>query len=529
MQIDVPEAGVSGQRLDAFGPSFPCAKLKLDQFFLQWLAEHQDTVASLLEDVQAGRPVRTAPSHASTSGHSPSPLSPSAAHVLFSGAPPLSPSKNRSPGSPISPFRRSMTASSLKRRSTSSIPSFYVPKSTPEAEELAIKEWEAHVEGAFAPHPGGMPEGEFIAMADEVCEIPRMVARALFARLATTELLPKAVFIDFWLSRKLATAPQADRVFHSLKKDGQEYLTYADFQPVMDNVLAHHPGLEFLKETSEFQKKYSETVVYRIFYTLNRSGSGRLTLREIRRSDLMEALELLDSEEDINKILKYFSYEHFYVIYCKFWELDSDHDFLVDRNDLAHYSQGALSYQIIDRIFEEAPRKFSASEEGKMGYEDFVWFILSEEDKTSDTALEYWFRCVDLDHDGVIRPREMWFFYEEQLRRMDTLPSAETVLFEDLVCQLHDMVQPSQEGAYTLRDFKRMSSTAGALFNALFNLHKFLAFENRDPFAARAEAAEYSGCSEWDKFARVEYCRLASEDDQEEVHMEAEDEGGLAL
>ena len=26
---------------------------------------------------------------------------------------------------------------------------------------------------------------------------------------------------------------------------------------------------------------------------------------------------MLDEEEDINKILKYFSYEHFYVVYCK--------------------------------------------------------------------------------------------------------------------------------------------------------------------------------------------------------------------
>lgn len=26
-------------------PSYPCAKLKLDQFFLQWLAEHQDVVS----------------------------------------------------------------------------------------------------------------------------------------------------------------------------------------------------------------------------------------------------------------------------------------------------------------------------------------------------------------------------------------------------------------------------------------------------------------------------------------------------
>ena len=62
-----------------------------------------------------------------------------------------------------------------------------------------------------------------------------------------------------------------------------------------------------------------------------------------------------------------------------------------------------------------------------MSYEDFVWFIMSEEDKSSDTALEYWFRCADLDSDGTVRPREMWFFYEEQLKRMENLPSAETV------------------------------------------------------------------------------------------------------
>ncbi len=53
------------------------------------------------------------------------------------------------------------------------------------------------------------------------------------------------------------------------------------------------------------------------------------------------------------QVLKFFSYEHFYVIYCKFWELDQDHDFLLDKNDLAHYSNCALSYVIVDRIFEE--------------------------------------------------------------------------------------------------------------------------------------------------------------------------------
>lgn len=43
----------------------------------------------------------------------------------------------------------------------------------------------------------------------------------------------------------------------------------------MDMVLKYHPGLEFLAETAEFQKKYAETVVFRIFYSLNRWGYGQ--------------------------------------------------------------------------------------------------------------------------------------------------------------------------------------------------------------------------------------------------------------
>ena len=142
------------------------------------------------------------------------------------------------------------------------------------------------------------------------------------------------------------------------------------------------------------------------------------------------------------QILKYFSYEHFYVVYCKFWELDTDHDFLIDREDLLRYGNHALTYRIVDRIFEQAslsgapcdmtlrlrfvflllqlllftvlpllfaqaPRRFVCEVEGKMGYEDFCWFILSEEDKSSDISLEYWFKCVDLDCDGALRPNEM--------------------------------------------------------------------------------------------------------------------------
>jgi hypothetical protein len=42
-------------------------------------------------------------------------------------------------------------------------------------------------------------------------------------------------------------------------------------------------------------------------------------------------------------------------------------------------------------LLSQVPRKFTSKVEGKMGYEDFVYFILSEEDKSSDPSLEYWY------------------------------------------------------------------------------------------------------------------------------------------
>lgn len=54
-----------------------------------------------------------------------------------------------------------------------------------------------------------------------------------------------------------------------------------------------------------------------------------------------------------------------------------------------------LSYHLlithIWTLLSQVPRKFTSKVEGKMGYEDFVYFILSEEDKSSEPSLEYWY------------------------------------------------------------------------------------------------------------------------------------------
>eukprot|EP00951_Prasinocladus_malaysianus_P004417 scaffold31007_cov36-Prasinocladus_malaysianus.AAC.1 len=57
---------------------------------------------------------------------------------------------------------------------------------------------------------------------------------------------------------------------------------------------------------------------------------------------------------------------------------------------------------------------------------------------------------------------------------------------------------------------------SGTLFNILFNLNKFIAFETRDPFLVRQER-EDPHLTEWDRFARAEYVRLAMEEEGEEA------------
>jgi hypothetical protein len=58
---------------------------------------------------------------------------------------------------------------------------------------------------------------------------------------------------------------------------------------------------------------------------------------------------------NMNKILisdfiyAYCSYEHFYVLYCRFFELDGDKDSRISPEDLLKYNDRALSEMIVDR------------------------------------------------------------------------------------------------------------------------------------------------------------------------------------
>ncbi|XP_029349976.1 serine/threonine-protein phosphatase 2A regulatory subunit B'' subunit alpha isoform X6 [Echeneis naucrates] len=332
-------------------------------------------------------------------------------------------------------------------------------------------------------------------------------------------------FVATWRKLLHSCHDDASRFIYLLAKPGCNYLEQEDFIPLLQDIVDTHPGLTFLKDAPEFHSRYITTVIQRIFYVVNRSWTGRVTMMELRRSNFLQTLALLEEEDDINQITDYFSYEHFYVIYCKFWELDTDHDLYIDPKDLARYNDHASSNRIIERLFSGAVTRGNAVQrEGRMSYAEFVWFLISEEDKKNPTSIEYWFRCMDIDGDGILSMFELEFFYEEQCERMERM-GIEPLPFQDLLCQMLDLVKPESAGKITLGDLKRCRM-AHIFFDTFFNLEKYLDHEQRDPFAVQKDVdSDGPEPSDWDKYASEEYEILVAEETaNEQIHEGSFDE-----
>ncbi|KAK3095609.1 hypothetical protein FSP39_016627 [Pinctada imbricata] len=403
---------------------------------------------------------------------------------------------------------------------SASIPKFYFPYGRPATGEQTDSLMKNALE-EIAKLPDGKVYKHQMGNIVKACNLPLYWKALLFHASGGDKqgYITQQSFTAMWKRIFHSCHDEAARFVKLSTKPGCSHLTEDDFLPLVQDVVDTHPGLTFLREAPEFHSRYVNTVIARIFYNVNRSWNGKITITELRKSNFLQTLALLEQEDDINVIVDFFSYEHFYVIYCKFWELDKDHDLYIDKADLARHNDHAMSMRVIDRIFSGSVMRGKSLTEGKMSYPEFVWFLISEEDKKHPTSVEYWFRCMDIDGDGVISMYEMEFFYEEQMQKMESM-GIEKLPFEDCLCQMLDLVRPREEGKITLADLKNCKMT-NIFFDTFLNLDKFLEHEQRDPFSnIRDLDSDVPEPSDWEKYAAEEYEILLAEEganEQEEM------------
>ncbi|KAI6229705.1 hypothetical protein M3Y99_01145600 [Aphelenchoides fujianensis] len=293
------------------------------------------------------------------------------------------------------------------------------------------------------------------------------------------------------------------------RAEARNYLLREDFVPMLMDLIYTYPGLSFLVNSTQFHTKYCDVVIVRIYWNVNRSWTGRITANELRRSNFLSTLHLLETVSDINRVTNYFSYEGFYVVYCSFWEIDKEHKMILTREDMRHHRNGAITDAVIDRIFSGAvmrtPHEQRASRgrgpirsqpAATIGFEDFVAFLLAEEDKKHPTSQEYWFRILDLDGDGVLSLYEMEYFYREIERKLISHN------FDTLSCSIRSRHRPAAAAASRIR-----------FFNTFVNMHKYLEQESSEGEKASVTAAGDKELSDWDRFVALEYEILMAEND----------------
>jgi serine/threonine-protein phosphatase 2A regulatory subunit B'' len=167
------------------------------------------------------------------------------------------------------------------------IPQFYFPDGKPTTQEQN-KEMEEKVDKAFGDKPSLKLE-EFGPVTTDVCDFPLFFRDTVFNRIDTakTGSVSKAMFSTFW-KNEMERLPVARRFFKIISKPGKTEVTPDDFKPLFKYLLDSHPGLEFLQATPEFQDRYADTVVMRIFFAVDSNDDSKITFRDFKRSNLMD-------------------------------------------------------------------------------------------------------------------------------------------------------------------------------------------------------------------------------------------------
>ncbi|XP_068602434.1 serine/threonine-protein phosphatase 2A regulatory subunit B'' subunit beta [Brachionichthys hirsutus] len=513
----------------------PVLKMKVDELFVTWLSDPatQSQLEHYLDLIKSGQRVDLTSGAARdkrslafnennnvTSEKKAAPLGSSACSPSTSTLPSGCGSTRmiRPNGRAL---RRSVSAKKAQVRTeapvttalSESIPQFHFPQGRPQA-DLNIDGLISKIEKLFSQFPNERATIEDMGQVAKACECPLHWKMAFFCSAGgdRTGFVSVHKFVAMWRKTLQTCHDDASKFVHLLAKPGCNYLEQDDFIPFLQDVVNSHAGLAFLKDAPDFHSRYITTVIQRIFYNVNRSWTGKITCSELRKSNFLQNVALLEQEEDVNQLTEFFSYEHFYVIYCKFWELDTDHDLYIDQKDLAQHNDQAISHKMIERVFSgTVTRDRRVNKDGRLSYADFVWLLISEEDKKTDTSIEYWFRCMDLDGDGVLSMYELEYFYEEQCQKLEAM-AIEPLPFEDCLCQMLDLVKPEAEGKITLRDLKRCK-LSHIFFDTFFNIEKYLDHEQKDPFSVIREV-EPGGqeMSDWEKYAAEEYEILVAEE-----------------
>jgi serine/threonine-protein phosphatase 2A regulatory subunit B'' len=176
------------------------------------------------------------------------------------------------------------------------VPQFYYPAGKPVDKE-EIKRAEVAMDKWFESIGKDKQQVKLDDMdqfCTEVTRIPKIFKKMIFQMILKkermdekSESIPKQTIATFY-KKEFESLSEKKRTFKVISGLEKDHIAPDDFKPLFRHLLDTHPGLEFLQATPEFQDRYADTVVMRIFFHVDHNDDGKITWRDFKLSNLNE-------------------------------------------------------------------------------------------------------------------------------------------------------------------------------------------------------------------------------------------------
>ena len=146
-----------------------------------------------------------------------------------------------------------------------------------------------------------------------------------------------------------------------------------------------------------------------------------------------------------------------------FRDLDTDHDGMITLEQAVESAAIEIPAFFLRKVFGGWAQEIQCGRAGCMSESDFLYFH-NWYHNTSDNsqAIAYWFRCFDIDGDGLICANDMYVVFREIVAEtapvdggLDaTQPPLDEPKFANYLTRIMDLVRPRREHQITLRELK---------------------------------------------------------------------------